>query len=61
MATKARERTMAYDTEATLPTTNSLTMRFEIQNKVGMMGMVTSAIGEGGGSIGVARRRRSYG
>jgi malate dehydrogenase (oxaloacetate-decarboxylating) len=36
----------------TLPQTNSLTMRLEIQNDVGMIGVITSAIGEGGGNIG---------
>src|SRR5512134_1626221 len=30
----------------------SITMRLEIQNKVGMLGKVTTAVGEAGGDIG---------
>ena len=36
----------------TAPTSNPITIRLEILNKVGMLGRVTSTIGEAGGSIG---------
>ena len=51
MATRTRG-TPASEAATTLPQTNSLTMRLEVQNQVGMIGKITSAIGEGGGNIG---------
>ncbi len=53
-APRRRSRRSAVVTETTtsLPVTNSLTMRLEIINRPGMLGKVTSAIGEGGGNIG---------
>ena len=38
--------------EATLPPTNSLTMRLEITNRPGMIGKVLSAIGDQGATVG---------